>query len=459
MAPAAEGTTRIPVKIADCFLLALDAFMRRTGQGAHFSQSVIELSSCPDLIRVRSTLSRFTKKHPLLFARLRRDWKTWLPYWEIVSENKRPPLPFGVWHESGSEGLLGLKVPEIEDGATFLEDRLSQSVSADGLPFNARLDIVEKRDGRYLVAFTWSHRVIDGKGAELLLTEFGKLCDGVDEAYDYKETPRSKTTLTEKRQHAHALLVRFDELAALGVHSLGGPEPKPGACRFQVLTLNSSDSAKVRTRADQLCGPLFSLPYYLACASRAHATVFRSRGKDPSCYVSGVPIQARKRGARGPLFHNQVSVFFFACLRQDISSMELAAAALKKQFTEMTRQKLDESFTTMLEIMMRMPSWLFMRIVRWQFQGEINSFFYSHTGVFAPEMTTFAGAGIENAWHLPCLGRPPGTGVFFSERNEKLTITLSWREGCLSEQERVLMTTQIIEDLLGSPQPRLANAV
>ncbi len=459
MAFAAEVPSRIPVKVADCFLLALDSFMRRTGQGAHFSQSVIELSSCPDLVRVRSGLSRFTKKHPLLFARLRRDWKTWLPFWEIVPEQKRPSLPFGVWHEIGSEGLLGLKVPEIADASAFLEGRLNQPASPDGLPFNARLDIVEKRDGRYLIAFTWSHRVIDGKGAELLLTEFGKLCDGVDEIYEFKETPRPKTTLKEKRQHAHALLVRFDDLAALGVHSLGGPQPKPGACRFQTLTLSPADSMEIRARADQLCGPLFSLPYYLASATRAHAAVFRKRGKDPNCYVSGVPIQTRKRGARGPLFHNQVSVFFFCCLRQDIGSMGAATTALKKQFAEMTRQKLDESFTTMLEIMMRMPSWLFMRIVRWQFKGEINSFFYSHTGNFAPEMTTFAGAVIENAWHLPCLGRPPGTGVFFSERNDKLTISISWRDGCLSEEERLLMTQQIMQDLLGAEQPEFTDAV
>jgi hypothetical protein len=118
MEAAAEKTIRIPVKIADCFLLALDSFMRKTGQGAHFSQSVIELSSCPDLGKLRPALGRFTKKHPLLFAKLRRNWKTWLPYWEI--SGKRPPLPFGIWSETGAEGLLGLKTPEIEDATTFL---------------------------------------------------------------------------------------------------------------------------------------------------------------------------------------------------------------------------------------------------------------------------------------------------------------------------------------------------
>jgi hypothetical protein len=152
-------------------------------------------------------------------------------------------------------------------------------------------------------------------------------------------------------------------------------------------------------------------------------------------------------------------VFFFSCLREDIGSMESATTALKKQFADMTREKLDEAFTTLLEIMMRMPSWIFMKIVRWQFKGEINSFFYSHTGVFAPEMLTFAGAEIENAWHLPCLGRPPGTGVFFNERNNKITVTISWREGCLTKDERESMSAQILSDLLGASQPEPLHAV
>ncbi len=459
MPSAAANTIRIPVKIADCFLLSLDSFMRKTGQGAHVSQSVLELDSCPNPLPMRQSLGRFSEKHPLLCARLRRNWKTWLPYWEAPV--KRPPFPLDLWRERGSIGQLG-GASEIDDATSFLTSRLAEPARSGGRPFNARLDLVERRDGHYLVALTWSHRILDGKGAEMLLADFARLCEGIDDTYETREIPRPLTTLREKRQAAHALLCRFDQLAALGVHSLGGPQPRPGPCRFQLVTLDESDSGNVRERANQLCGPLFSLPYFLACASRAHAAVFAKRGKNPNCYVSGVPIQTRKRGSkglRGPLFHNQVSVFFFCSERADIASLETATTALKSQFAEMTRDKLDESFTTMLEIMMRMPSWLFMKIVRWQFKGEINSFFYSHTGVFAPDLTHFSGAEIVNAWHLPCLGRPPGTGLFFSERNDKLTITLSWREGCLSSDERQLMIDQILEDLLGRKQPELTLAM
>jgi len=173
--------------------------------------------------------------------------------------------------------------------------------------------------------------------------------------------------------------------------------------------------------------------------------------------VVSVPVQTRKRGARGPLFHNQVSIFFFSAVREALGTIEAATTAMKQQFAEMTRGKLDESFLVVLELMMRLPSWMFMWVVRRQFKGEICSFFHSHTGVFAPELVEFAGAKVTNAYHLPCLATPPGTGLFFCERDGQVNITVTWREGCLSDEERKLMLAQTMEDLFGEPRPDLLS--
>src|SRR6266853_901958 len=97
---------RVPVRVADCFLLALDAFMRRTGQGGHVTQSVLELDRAPDLAKLRAAARRVVEKHPLLGARLRRSWRTWLAYWEIPAALPES-LPVGLWRENGSPGALG----------------------------------------------------------------------------------------------------------------------------------------------------------------------------------------------------------------------------------------------------------------------------------------------------------------------------------------------------------------
>jgi hypothetical protein len=146
-------------------------------------------------------------------------------------------------------------------------------------------------------------------------------------------------------------------------------------------------------------------------------------------------------------------------MRETIGTIEAATTAMKQQFTEMTRAKMDESFVTVLELMMRLPSWLFMRVVRHGFKGEICSFFHSHTGAFAPELLEFDGAKITNAYHLPCLGTPPGTGLFFSERDGQINVTMTWREGIMSDEERRVFLDQVMEDLFGEPRPDLLHDV
>jgi len=79
-------------------------------------------------------------------------------------------------------------------------------------------------------ALSWSHVILDGKGAELLLAETGGLCAGLDAAGDTSQPPppaplsfREKILKTKARDRYLA------ELAKCGVRSLSGPKPRVGA--------------------------------------------------------------------------------------------------------------------------------------------------------------------------------------------------------------------------------------
>ena len=172
-------------------------------------------------------------------------------------------------------------------------------------------------------------------------------------------------------------------------------------------------------------------------------------GKGPAGYGISVPTQTRKRGAKGPLFHNHVAPLFFNPRREHLATVAETAAAMKAQFAVMVRTKVAESFDIVLDLMRPLPSRLFMGIIRAQFKGELCTCYSSHTGSFAPETKTFAGADVTNAYHLPCLGTPPGTGIFFGEHGARLNVTLTWRDGALTDEERALMVTQLHDDLLG----------
>lgn len=447
-------TERVAVRVADCFLLAMTAFMRRHGQGAHITASVLVLARAPEPAKIRRALVRMAEKHPLFRGTLHRDWKTWLPYWEVSTPELGASLPLGLWREKGSPGGLGDGAREVADATDQLEEILGEPLPNG---WNARLDLAERRDGTCLAAFSWSHLVIDGKGAELLLAELARLCAGIDEPCEAKEHIRPETTWQEKVRKTKPAINHLEALAKRRIRSVCGPKPRPGRCRYQVVTLDTSASEKVRTRVEQTTGALFPLAFYVACAARSHDRVLERRGTAPVGYVTTVPVQTRKRGARGPLFHNHVSVLFFGGPREQLASIESAAAAMKQQFAEMSRARLDESFTCVLELMMRAPSWLFMFVVRHQFRGEICSFFQSHTGAFAPEIVELDGARILNAYHLPSVSSPPGSGIFFCEHGGRLNVTFSWRDGCLSDDERRLLVAQTLEDLTGEARPDLVD--
>ncbi len=451
MQAGAKPIDRVPARVPDSFLVGLDGFMRRTGQGPHVSQSLLELDRLPDLARLKIASRRLVEKHPILAGRLRRDWRSWLLYWAVPA----PPacgLPLGLWRESGSPGLLGGGARMIEDGMAALYETMNAPFVRDEISFNARLDVVEQRDGRCIVALSWAHTLMDGKGAELLLTELGRLCEGIDLPCETREPVRPPMSFGEKIHRVKGAIFRFSKLDRLGVRSLGGPKPRAGRCHYRLISLSAAESAIVRARAERLTGSLFPLPYYLACAARAHHAVFEKRGQLPECYVASVPVQMRRRGGRGPVFHNHMTILFFCAMAGDMGTLETIATALKKQFAEMTRERLEESFLILLELMRRVPSRIFMTIVRLQFAGEISSFFHSHTGQFAPELASFAGAVIGNAHHRPCLGSPPGTGIFLCERGDRVNIAISWRDGCLSDDERQAMEDRLLEDILGAPR-------
>ncbi len=449
---SAATATRVPFQVADSFALALDDFMHRTRQGGHVSQSVLELDRPPDLDRLRGALQRALAKHPLLVARSRRDWKTLLPYWAVPVP---PPgrMPLGLWSETGSAGQLPGAAP-TPDARELLQGVMMQPLLlVAGFVCNARLEVVERRGGKCLVALSWSHLLIDGKGAELFLAELARLCDGVDLPDDVPASPRPALGLVAKFRKTRPAMHHLAGLQETGTPSLGGPKPRQGKGYYEVLALSVEESAGVRARIDALGAVLFPFTVYVACVARAHDRVFRQRGKLPPGYGISVPIQTRKRGARGPLFHNHVAVLYFHPRREHLDTLAATAAAMKTQFAAMTRAKISESFDAVLDLMRRVPTWVFLWIIRAQFKGEICSCFHSYTGAFAPELTGFAGARVTNAYHLPCLGIPPGTGIFFGDHEDRINVTLSWREGALDDTERQLMVAQLRADLLGEPPP------
>ncbi|MGH8703019.1 MAG: hypothetical protein ACREVR_17835, partial [Burkholderiales bacterium] len=325
--------------------------------------------------------------------------------------------------------------------------RLNESSSAA-----VRFDVLGDGHGSTVV-LRWRHLMLDAKGAELLLAEIARLAENADGPLPRAAswgpiTPRAANWRTALGE-AERFKDHFYALARTSIRSLGGVPPRPGAAKFFVEEFSAAETARITARATTATHELFQMGWFLAIAMRVHHAVLCRRGDSAESYQSNCPVQERKRGARHPIWQNHVSQLFFRLLQSELGDLGAAARALQEQFVAQTRERLDLAFGTTSRVLRRMPAGLYLRMIRNGSHGHLTSFFFSHTGEFLPECRTFCGAPIEHGWHVPSVCQPPGTGVFFSQRDARLTATLSWRGGALRDGELDIMRTRLRADLLG----------
>jgi len=435
MSPApVNGAAEIPLTGCDAYFLALEDLMAAGGQGRHTGLTILELAEGLDVAALRDAVRRFSLSHPLLHAKLRRSWFLGVPFW-------RTP-----------KTLSPDAVPILEHSSDTDRDSFCQKLLGSGGEHFLEIHILPSVKKTTLLA-KWLHLVFDGRGAELALQEIAHL------ALNPGDPPKPVASwgmpfppapgLVARWAGTRVFVKRHYEMKPSDFRSLGGPSLKSGTPGFRVLSFSKEETALLRERAVRLTGGIFQMPYFFAAAARAHAAVFKVRGESPASFVSPVPVQARKPKARHPIFQNQVTVLHFKLSSSEVDDLEKATTAIHAQFESAVRGGLESSSATMLWWMRRLPTGLYRRFLQRDTGGEIVSFFQSHTGDFLPGVREICGAPITNGWHIPSVSQPPGSGIFFSEREGRLSATISWRDGSLKLDEVDAMESSLRSDLLG----------
>ena len=430
---ATRGTESVPLSGADWFLATAERMMLAAGQGEHLGLTVLRLGPGLDLSALRSAAARLAAQSPIAAARLSKAILG-VPRW-VWRVDARPSFP--VEEHRGPLDALRAR-------------RLNGSLAGP-----VCFDVLSDGQGSTVV-LSWRHLLLDGKGAELFLAEIARLAEGADSPPPRPDsfgpiTPRPKSWRTALGE-AERFKDHFYALAQTSIRSLGGSTPQPGAAQFLVEEFSAAETAEITERAKTATHELFQMGFFLAVAMRVHHAVLCRRGEAPESYQANCPVQERKRGARHPIWQNHVSQLFFRLTPAEIAELGVAARALQEQFIAQTRERLDVAFATTSRFLRRMPAGLYLRMIRNGSHGHLTSFFFSHTGEFLPECRTFCGAPIAHGWHVPSVCQPPGTGVFFSERDARLIAVISWREGALREGELAIMRARLCADLLG-PDP------
>ncbi len=445
-----EHFERLPMQGADYFVLSFDNLSRKTGQGGHKAHSVLMLERLPDVERLREILTDCGGVYPMFSALLQRNWLLGIPYWV---PSRRPVVPEIVFHtQQGSAGALAAYGAKTFTDAHELMERITNAPMPvrEGAAWpKARFSLLELRDGSAVFIFSWSHLMLDGVGAELLLQEIERMGAGQkSEIPAVRVAPAARAFgMGESWRKARPVVDFFRELSRTPVTCLGSQRPVPGQTHFLTRELTTEQTKAANARCAALCGDLVSMPFYLACAMRAHEAVFARRGASPASQTCSVPVQTRKKGARGPLFQNHITMFFGVLAREDARSIERATAALMEQHTRFLKERMGESLDELMHLMSYIPPGLYMTFMKLQMRGPFASFFHSHTGEFAPGLDTFFGAPVRSAFHVPGIGTPPGTGIFCNEKNGRMVVTVCWHEAALDGEETQLLLDSFLADL------------
>ena len=82
-------------------------------------------------------------------------------------------------------------------------------------------------------------------------------------------------------------------------------------------------------------------------------------------------------------------------------------------------------------------------------KGQLASFSFAHVGESAYPAKTLLGLPLTNISHYPRLPVPPGIGVFFTQFQNRLNLTISYLENMLTEEESLTIKNNFSKRLLG----------
>ena len=432
---------------SDGFLLGLESLMRRGGQGHHLAVTVIECEGKPDLAVIRRTSETLGRRYPILHAAIRRSRRDWIARWSL---DHAAAIPVETWHLPGVPAEGG----EINSLEGFISNRLNgRDIDIRTAGPNLRLHVVATAPDRWSLLIVWSHSLLDAVGMTRFIRELAAPGDDVTPRSGGPEEAAPPVPMSELYRQAHPMIEEMRSFPAWRVRSLHRKGSKPGASRVEVLKFDREGTAAIRGKMAATAGELLLLPYFASCAARAVQAVIAARHPDEQVPVLlSLPVQRQNDPAKRPLFQNHMVPYTVLLTADELADLKPAARALFRKYSDFMRRKLPAAMDALMRMMERCPSRIYNLPAFHYMRGEICTLFHSHTGEFAPGLDSLFGSRVLNGYHVPSVGSPPGIGVFFSEHDGQLTLTLSWKDGCLVPLELALLKATLAEDL-GAPVP------
>jgi len=445
-----ETSSASPVRAssADGFLLGLESLMRRTGQGRHMAGTVLECEGQPDLAEVRRIADLLGRAYPILHARSARGGD-WLAKWRTDEVSARA-VPVHCWHLPGVAGE-GAEIASLEGWLTQRLNAAEIDIHAPGPNLDFHVILTSARSWAFVLL--WSHSLLDAVGMMKFLQQIAALSTPGAVPVPDVVTEEAVLPVPQLYQKAKPVIEELRRFPRWKIRSLHRKGTQAGESRFYLAKFDREATAAIRAKMAKTAGELLLLPYFASCASRAVQAVIAARHPEEKVAILlTLPVQRQSDPAKRPVFRNHMTPYTVLLEPDELGDLKSASKALYRKYADFMRRKLPAAMHALMQMMERCPSRFYNLPTFFYMRGEICSLFHSHTGEFLPGAESVFGSRILNGYHVPSVSSPPGIGIFFSEHAGLMTLTISWKEGCLSSLELELMK-QILSEDLGAPLP------
>jgi len=404
--------------------------MRRVGLPGNVCCAVIKLGKGFDVEQLRRRIAGSPVMDWLARAQIFRPLPMiFPPLWR--ASGKPQAILFEHNTKNGTPDIAGVLPPEVAQ-------RELHASRGPGLAF----DVMRHADGTSHLFLSWNHTHLDARGLDFLLNHLNgepsaKNVPSVENFINPKQLGWDLAGWWPNVKQARGSLKWLHESGKEPLFSLLPVGRRPAQCRnnHRVIYFTAEETGRIDARCQQFnCGFRRS-HFYLAASLRGLHSVAVQRGNQDGAYLIPVPHDTRKRGAKGPIFSNHLSILFYRIEPKFAGRIGDILGELSRQMTDQIRDRFPESCMAALDMFKPLPLGYYVHHLGKPTRGKIATFSFSDSGETCAGMKELWGGPIQEVTHLVPSWRPPGLTIIFLRFNNRLSALISSVDDCLKPAE------------------------
>jgi hypothetical protein len=444
----ADIPSQIRLAPGDYFMHGQDRRMRSLGLAGNVCAAVHRVGPGFDVERVRQRVASSPVFDWLARVHITRPMAVLPAVWRA----EPGPQPIFFEHQSPSFNGSG---PLALPAAVY-----SRELHAGRGPA-ITFDLIQHPDGTYHFVFSWNHALLDARGVDLVMNHLLSENDAdsqsvIQNLISPKQQARARLkTWWRNVNLAHGAIKWLDESGREPLFSLlpKGPPSPQARNRYRVLSFTREQNARIDARCQQLLVGFRRSHFHLAASLRAVHQLAVRRGNKEAAYLVPVPHDTRRRGSKGPIFSNHLSILFYRIEFGQAGKLSDILAELGKQMTAQIRDRFPECCMAALDMFKPLPlDWYVSRLGK-PTRQKFASFCFSDSGEACAGITKLFGGDLLEVTHLVPSWRPPGMTIVFLSFNGGVTALISWVDDCISDAEVDALEKDLRYALFDEPIP------